>query len=382
MEMLVASKHLLAEMTTALDIHGREHLIIVVKASWQIPLGGQRPRPLVPTPLAQADEFVGEPGDSAMLYGADFARFKPRCDVLFNACTHAPQAKEINELTVAFQVGSLKKSIKVTGTRHWNKTLGIYTLSKVQPFTSMPLHYGLAFGGTRTYQKGSGNKAQTLTEALLTNPAGTGWGGNKTSGDLDGVAAPCLQAMGESISSPTGKYTPVALSAVARHWQPRTQYVGTYDAHWQQEICPFLPEDFDEQYHQCAPQDQQMAYPTGGEEVILRNMMAGRDYVRFKLPKLDQLQVRILRKDYTVATPTAVVDTLYFEPEKERFSAVWRVSVPIQRRIQEFSTVAIGPIDVDWWHNKIMGLDGQGCAGCGGNSTTQNQTEAATEDMA
>jgi hypothetical protein len=118
MEMLVASKHLLAEMTTALDIHGREHLIIVVKASWQIPLGGQRPRPLVPTPLAQADEFVGEPGDSAMLYGADFARFKPRCDVLFNACTHAPQAKEINELTVAFQVGSLKKSIKVTGTRH------------------------------------------------------------------------------------------------------------------------------------------------------------------------------------------------------------------------------------------------------------------------
>jgi hypothetical protein len=382
MELLVASKHLLAEITTALDVQGREHLVIVVKASWQIPHSGQRPRPIIPTALAQADEFVGEPGESAMLYGADFARYKPRCDVLFDACAHAPQAIEVKELTVAFQVGPIQKGLKVTGARQWRKTLGIYSLSKAQAFTSMPLHYGLAFGGTRTYQKGSGDKAQTLTEALLSNPAGTGWGGPKTSGDLDGVAAPSLQAMDETISSPTGKYTPIAFSAVARHCQPRSQYVGTYDAHWQQEICPFLPEDFDEQYHQCAPQDQQMAYPQGGEEVILRNMMAGRDYVRFKLPKLDQLQVRILRKDYSVATPTAVVDTLYFEPEQERFSAIWRVSLPIQRRIQEFSTIAVGPIDVDWWHNKIMGLDGEGCAGCGGNSAAQSQAERETEEHA
>ena len=228
----------------------------------------------------------------------------------------------------------------------------------------MPLHYGFAFGGTHIYKKGSGDKEQILTEALLSNPVGTGWVGPKTGAELNDMAAPTLERLNSPVKSPSGKYDPVALSAVARHWHPRTKYVGTYDAHWQKEIFPFLPEDFDDQFHQCAPEDQQIPYPKGGEEVVLLNMMIGRERVRFKLPKLDNMQVRILRKDYSVVTQNAVVDTLYFEPEEERFSAVWRVSVPIQRRIQEFDTVAIGPIDIHWWQNKILGINGNGCAGC------------------
>lgn len=364
MDLLIASKHLLAEVSTALDVQGREHLVVVVKGSWQIPGPGQRPRPVAPSPLAKSDQFLGEAGLSPMLYGADFARHKPRCDVLFDSFAHAPHGTEVQELTVACQVGPLKKGIKVVGPRQWRKRLGLYSLSKAQPFSSMPLHFGLAFGGTRSFRKGSGNSAQILSESLLSNPEGTGWGGSKTGGDLDGVAAPNLQALDESISNPTGNYTPVALSAVARHWQPRSGYAGTYDQHWQQEICPFLPEDFDEQYHQCAPRDQQIDYPKGGEDVIFRNMMAGRDDVRFKLPKLDRMQVRILRKDYSVADLNAVVDTLYFETEKARFSAVWRVSVPIRRRIQEFSVVAVGTIDPDWWEAKRSGRGD--CVGCAG----------------
>ncbi|MDM5181932.1 DUF2169 domain-containing protein [Massilia sp. DJPM01] len=371
MEIMVGSKHYLAEIATALDIHGREHLVIVIKASWQIPNDGQRPRPLPPAALSQVDEFFGEPGASAMRYGSDFARFKPRCDVLFDACAHAPQGEAVRELTVAFQIGTLKKGLKAIGSRHWQKRLGMYGLSQPAHFTSMPLHYGLAFGGTRTYPQGRGARAQILSEALLDNPAGLGWGGNKTGGDLDGAAAPCLQALDENITSPTGKYSPIAFSAVARHWQPRTRYVGTYDEHWQREIAPFLPEDFDEQYHQCAPQDQQIQYPTGGEKVILRNMVAGREDIRFNLPKLDQLQVRILRHDYSVVTPTPVVDTLFFETEQARFSAIWRVSVPIQRRIQEFKLIAAGAVDPAWWEGKRTGKDG--CVGC--NDQTDDTEE-------
>jgi hypothetical protein len=375
MEMLIASKHLLAEMTTALDVQGREHLVIVVKSSWRIPQSGQRPRPITPTPLVQADEFFGEPGESALRYGSDMARFKPRCDVLFDAHAHAPDGVPVQALTVAFKIGAFQKGLNVVGSRLWRKHLGMFSLSKPEPFTRMPLHYGLAFGGSRTYQKGRGDNAQTLTESLLTNPAGLGWVGPKTRSEVDGLSAHCLEALDDPVSNPRGKHKPVAFSAIARHWQPRTQYVGTYDEHWQQEICPFLPEDFDEHYHQCAPQDQQIAYPQGGEDVVLCNMMAGRETVRFKLPRLDNMQIRILRKDYTTANPIAVVDTLYFEPDQERFSAIWRASVPIQRRIQEFDTVAIGPIDLNWWQNKILGLDGEGCAGCGGNTSQENSYE-------
>ncbi|ATQ76020.1 hypothetical protein CR152_16855 [Massilia violaceinigra] len=370
MDIQVASKHLIAQISTSLDVDGREHLVIVIKGTWLIPEAGQRPRPIASSPLLPSDKFVGDPGQSAMICGDDFARYKPRCDVLFDSCAHAPDGKEVQELTVACQVGPMKKGIKVVGPRQWRKLLGMYTLTKTMPFTSMPLHYGHAFGGTRTYEKGWGDKPQILTETMLSNPAGIGWGGKRTGGDLDGEPAPNLHALDDNISSPTGNYKPVALSAVARHWTPRTQYTGTYDKHWEEEICPFLPEDFDERYHQCAPEDQQIVYPKGGEDVILRNMMAGRPDVRFKLPRLDELQVRILRTDYSTDMLVPVVDTLFFETEKGSFSAVWRTSVPIRRRIQEFSALAVGPVDPAWWERKKTGADG--CHGCAGE-TDENE---------
>lgn len=365
MEIHLAGKHLVAEVTTALDVAGREHLVIVVKTSWSIPQVGQRPRPMAPSPLVRADEFHGEPGQSALRYEGDFARFKPRCDVLFDAHAHAPGGQAVRELQVSIAVGPLRKTVQVLGRRHWFKTMGLVTLSPTEPFTSMPLHYGMAFGGTRTYQPGLGSDAPVLTESLRANPAGLGWVGPKTSADVDLMPAPCLMAEGDSIRTPGGKHAPVALSAVARHWEPRTQYVGTYDERWARDVAPFLPEDFDEQFHQCAPQDQQMPYPQGGEEVVLTHMMPDRPVVRFKLPRLNDLQIRVLYKNYRTANPQAVVDTLYFEPECQRFSAVWRASVPIQRRIQEFDTIAIGSIDMAWWRNKSLGLDGSGCVGCG-----------------
>ncbi|WP_230675146.1 hypothetical protein [Ralstonia solanacearum] len=75
------------------------------------------------------------------------------------------------------------------------------------------------------------------------------------------------------------------------------------------------------------------------------------------------MQFRVLRKDYSTEMPEAVVDTLYFEPDAGRFSAVWRASVPIRRRLHEFDTVAIGPIDPAWWEAKQTGQAG-GCEGC------------------
>ncbi len=113
-----------------------------------------------------------------------------------------------------------------------------------------------------------------------------------------------------------------------------------------------------------------MDYPRGGEPVILKHMMAGRPEVRFALPRLDHMKVRVLRTDYSTEEPSAVVDTLYFEPDEERFSVVWRASVPIRRRMQEFNTIAIGPVDPSWWAAKAGGKQG-GCVGCGTDDSTE-----------
>ena len=363
MEVVVGSKRLAGGAIVALDVSGREHLVLVAKATWSIPAPGERPRPLLPQPLAMADVFVGEPGKSAMLYGTDYARFKPRCDVLFNATAHVPAGQPVTDLLVAWQVGTLKKGLRVVGPRTWRKRLGLVSLTKPEPFTQMPLHYGLAFGGSRTYRKGHGDDAQTLTEAHLANPEGVGWFGRHTAGEVDEAPAPNLEALDDPVTRPDGKHQPAAFSAVARHWEPRRQYAGTYDDAWQKNVFPFLPEDFDERFHQCAPEDQQMDYPKGGEPVTLRNLMAERDHVQFNLPAFDTVQFRALRKDYSTEMPQPLVDTLYFEPDEGRFSAVWRASVPIRRRLQEFSTVAIGPVDPAWWEAVQSGQDGE-CQGC------------------
>ena len=366
MEVIVGSKHLRVEVTGAHDVTGREHLVIIAKSTWQIPASGQRPRPLPPQAIEPSDIFEGPPGESAMLYGSDMARFKPRCDVLFNAQAHSPDGAPVRELGVVWQVGALRKGLKVHGPRTWRKQFGMLSPGEAEPFTAMPLHFGRAFGGTRSYTKGAGDNAIVLAEAHPINPAGIGWYGPHSEDDPVGQPVPNLEALDDPVKKPNGKQTPIAFSAIARHWHPRPTFAGTYDEHWKKEVFPFLPEDFDEQYHQCAPEDQQMPYPVGQEQVILRNMVAGRPDVRFKLPRLDGVTVRVLRKDYTSAEMVAVADTLYFEPDESRFSVVWRASVPIKRGIQEFVTVAVGPVNTEWWHRQAGGSGG--CGNCGSES--------------
>lgn len=327
-----------------------------------------------------ADIFAGDPANSALLYGADTARFKPRCDVLFNASAHAPDGAAVTELGVGWQVGPLRKGLRVVGQRYWKKRFGLLSLTEPEPFTAMPLHFGMAFGGTRTYRKGRGKEAIVLSDAQLENPIGLGWFGGHADEDIDGQPAPCLEALGEPIRKPDGKVKPAAFSAIARHWQPRAGFAGTYDEQWQRDVFPFLPEDFDDQFNQCAPADQQMAYPVGGEEVIMRNMMPARPYVRFRLPRLDNVAMRIVRNDYTSEQVLPPVDTLYFEPDAARFTAVWRASVPVRRRLHEFATVAVGPASAEFWEQKALGPDG--CAGCGGGSPADADADANVDTEA
>jgi len=357
MELIVASKHHVCDLFPALDVSGREHLVVIAKASWRFPGPSQRARPIVPAPLVVADEYYGAPGESPMRYGTDYVRFKPRCDVLFDAFAHSPNFKPTPELDVAVRVGDWEKAIHVVGPRVWKDDL---TADEPVPFVEMPLHYGCAFGGARPYEQDGEN----LVETLVANPSGAGWGGERTKQSLKGEALPNLEYPQDPVRAPDGEHRPAALSAIGSHWLPRRQYAGTYDDAWRRDVAPFLPEDFDDRFFQCAPEDQQIDYPRGREEVRFHNMLLERPDYGFRLPDLSGMKVRILRTDYSAEALDAVVDTLYFEPERERFSVVWRASTPIHRRIQEFDTVAVGAVDPKWWRARSLGADGGGCVGC------------------
>lgn len=367
MEVVTGSALLRSEVFPGVDVRGQEHLVIITQGTWSLPAPGQRARPIEPTPFAHADEHHGEPGLSALRRSHDMARFKPQCDILFDACAHAPDGKAVSALAVQARVGDWSKRIKVWGPRSWKRVLMSYEPSKPEPFVRMPLHLGLAFGGTRSYGQGGkqGSTQDQLAEAYAANPVGIGWAGQHTLGQASGQPMACLEDFEDPINRPDGQHRPIALSAIGANVPERQQYAGTYDEAWRKNVFPFLPEDFDERFFQSAPADQRIAYPKGGEEVELIHLLAGQPHLKFTLPALNTLQVRVLRKDYSIEVPTVQPDTLFFETEARRLSVVWRASVPIRRRIQEFNTIAVGPIDEQWWRARSLGLDESGCAGCG-----------------
>lgn len=359
MQLIVQSDFVEASVTTAPDLQGRDHLVVVIKCTWRIPHAGQRPKPVIPEPLVNADIYCGEPGLSALRYGNDLTPFKPKCDIVFDSSAHAPDGKEVQELVAGFRVGSVTKHVKVIGNRYWRKRLGFLTLSNAESFQSMPLHYERAYGGSLAYE---GKKGARMADTYLPNPVGCGWAGKNTLAQLINSAAPNLEAIEDPVKSANASHKPIAFGPIPPHWQLRSRFQGTLDEEWQKKRFPFLPEDFDERYYQVAPPDQQMEYPKGGEEVVLINLLKGTPHLAFSLPSLHKMPIRILMKNRRTQFVTPVVDTLYFETELMRFSAIWRARIPLQRHIQEIDTVAVGNIDPNWWREKTYGESS--CVGC------------------
>lgn len=375
MEIVSASRFVDAKVATAMDKHGREHLVVVAKASWVLPRPGERPRPLPPEPIYDSSQpFRRESGASvidSLRCDDDLAPFKPRCDVVFDACAHAPGGKPVSELGVGFLVGDCAKALRVLGARRWHRALTGYVLGKPESFDMLPLHYGLAHGGTRSYVDEHGN---TLYESFRANPEGRGWAGKMTRNQLHDAPAAQIEALDDPIRDPGRAHRVAGLGAIPRHWPARLQYAGTMDERWRREVFPFLPEDFDERFHQAAPEDQQIEFPRGGERVRLINLLADQPELEFRLPSLE-MPVRVLRRDFSAEHVQAHADTLFFETEERRFSVVWRTQLPVLRHISEFDLVAVGKVAPEWWRQRSLGLD-ENCVGCSAASRSKEAESA------
>src|SRR5690606_17268108 len=113
---------------------------------------------------------------------------------------------------------------------------------------------------------------------------------------------------GVPIREPEHDYRPMALGPIGRGWLPRLPLAGTYDEQWFADRFPFLPDDFDEGYYQSAPPDQQIVYPSGGEEIELVNLTPTGS-LRFHLPKI-RLPIEFHRKGDEPRRIEAPLDTI------------------------------------------------------------------------
>ena len=340
---LINSTRMAAGYTVATDVSAREHLVVVVKGTFRIPSvpGARVQLEEEQVPLVMSDVFFGEPGLSAPRYEAEYSLRKPCCDVLLNGTAYAPDGHPAERVLVGMRVGSLSKSFAVVGDRQWSVAAGVRA-TRARPFVSMPLDYGRAFGGADLNHDDPAEHA-----AFMPNPVGRGFRKSVDAGSLDGAQLPNLEEAGVPVNDPGVAYRPMSFGPIGRHWTPRAGFAGTYDQHWQDEVFPFLPADFDDRYFQSAPADQQVPKPSAEQRVTLLNVTPDgrRDFL---LPHFEA-PVHVFTRTGGREDLIAPLDTVLLEPDLERATLVWCIARPLRRNIFEIEQVMVGRKGPEWW---------------------------------
>ena len=99
----------------------------------------------------------------------DLVHTKPTTDVLLHGHAHVPQGKPATQVDVSLAVGTIKKTLRIVGDRHWTvRFLGV-GMSDPEPFVKMPITYERRF-------RGHGYEVRQPEEARLgpSQPGGDG----------------------------------------------------------------------------------------------------------------------------------------------------------------------------------------------------------------
>jgi hypothetical protein len=313
------------------DLDGVDTLYVSVKATFEIGAHGVRVAEKQ-LPVVPADEPWGKPGESSVRYAGEVHPLKPATDVVLVGDAHAPGGKPASKFGVLFSVGRLKKTIAVFGDRKWKAGLFGLTPSEPVPTVRVPLVWERAYGGRHDLGEGR-------FVAEMRNPVGVGFRGKRSASEMKGTPLPNVEELHHLIVSVSDRPSPAGVGFVGPGWQPRASFAGTYDAQWMEERAPYFPADFDPRFFQAAPADQVYpGYLQGGEPVQIQNA-APVGVQRFALPTCQfEVAARIGGK---VEEPVMRIETLLLEPDRGRFSLLWRGAVSCDKRALRVEEVLV-----------------------------------------
>ena len=305
------------------DRDGRDLLLVIVAAHFQLPEPGDIPGKLrllenqEPPPLM--DEYFAEPGRSSIRREGQIAYTRPATDVYLLGHACAPNATPVTDMVVDIRVGPCALNLQVFGDRVWRPAATIGAVpSAPRPFLRMPLVWERAFGGVAP------NSTAQKPVYEPRNPVGCG-----LHTDLDvalGTPVPNVEDPKHRVSRLPDRPTPAGVAPLARHWQPRVGYAGTYDEVWRRERAPLWPKDFDERFFCSAPSRlQAFPYLKGGEPVVLQGLHS-KGPIAFRLPVL-RLVTRSSFIDRTVRT-TPVLDGVLIDSDALELTMYFRSFVP------------------------------------------------------
>lgn len=148
---------------------------------------------------------------------------------------------------------------------------------------------------------------------------------------------------------------PAGMGPVAPYVSPRLELAGTYDEAWRTSRAPLLPEDFDERFYLCSPEDQRpKSCLEGGDQLLLENL-SPEGTLRLELPRC----VLTFSTSFSDGQPQNHLARLFsvtVEPEHARLQLVWQTHLACHDRIYKLQKTVVRMLqDVDL----SVGEDGQ-----------------------
>ncbi|RUV71951.1 MAG: DUF2169 domain-containing protein [Mesorhizobium sp.] len=298
------------------DERGHEIWLVAIKASFEIDPDGKQRLLKDQTPVNLAPVYGSDPNE--LLDETDLNLEKKHTDILVDGHVYAPGGRPGIESAARIKVGDVDKTIKVMGDRVFMPGTVSVRMSRPEPFTKMPISWRRTYGGT-DLEASKPNWDQR-------NPVGTGFAVDpqrlvsKTGPNFEYPDAPYRDHR-------SGK--PAGFGPVARHWQPRIKYAGTYGGEWEQTRDPLLPRDFSRTFFQCAPEDQQTKEPLVGYELVQLGNFSADGFLQFLLPRIT---FNITTQFYGLPDQThgeAPIHTLRLKPDQRQFSIAWMSALPV-----------------------------------------------------
>lgn len=305
---------------------GVDTLYTMVKATFiigqQWTLAESQPDP------QKEDIFWGEPGLSSVRLASDYHTGKPTSDIVVTGLACAPEQQLVRQMDVSVSVGSVSKKIRVFGNRQWSHG----QITSPEPFTTMPLVYERAFGGEDVVDG-------QVRASDSRNPIGLGFVGKKSLSDFSGTMLPNLECPSQLIQYYDDQPIPACFGAIARHWQPRAAYAGTYDELWQTTRAPYLPEDYHPRFMNVAHPD--LIYPgflQGGEPVKIIGMHPLGE-LNFNLP-IVKLRNKIQMEDSEISF-NFDCETLLLDSNQLQLSMVWRSAFACDKKALKVKQISV-----------------------------------------
>ena len=311
------------------DEEGRPVLTPIVKATYDIRGEDSLELAEEQLPVNFAGEHYGDPENTSLRYEPEVAFTKLGTDVVLIGHAHAPRPRT-TEVEVAFRVGALAKTVRVTGDRRWEKGLLRPRISDPVPFEKIPLVWERAYGGWDTSHEDPKKHGWEPR-----NPIGVGFRvkGSKLE---EGAPLPNLEDPAALLTKYAGRSVPAGFGFICPNWEPRASLAGTYDASWERQRMPLLARDFDRRFFSAAPADLvSPTYLRGDEPVLVVNASAGRR-LSFALPGLIPPECLVGRLDAEDEVLTANLDTVIVDADTMKVVLLWR----------SFTTLRDGPLDV------------------------------------